>query len=227
MTIAHTLIQTFGQHASDAQADAMAQYMRHQFSFFGIAAPARKILTTNILKPLTRHLPFDALEPEIRQLWLAPERECQYAAIEILERYRKNIPDTALPFLQWLITEKSWWDTVDSIASHLVGFYFQQYPQQIAPTIDAWLASENLWLQRTCLIFQLRYRHQTDVALLLRNIEYLKSHKDFFIQKAIGWSLRQYARENPQTVLDFLAQHQDLSNLSKREATKGIQRHFK
>jgi len=124
---------------------------------------------------------------------------------------------------QFLIINKSWWDTVDYIASNLVGPYFRIYPEKIAPVTSHWMESRNMWLQRTCLLFQLKYRGDTDTGLLTGFIEQLKDSKEFFIRKAIGWSLREYSKTNPEFVISFV-RNNHLSGLSEREALKWIQR---
>ncbi|MFT6151359.1 MAG: 3-methyladenine DNA glycosylase AlkD [Flavobacteriales bacterium] len=120
-----------------------------------------------------------------------------------------------------MITNKSWWDTVDLITTNLVGNYFKLFPEQIIPITKIWMESDNIWLQRTCLIFQLKYKEEIDTDLLTDYILQLKDTKEFFINKAIGWILREYTRTNPEWVIDFVNKH-ELSNLSKREALKLI-----
>jgi 3-methyladenine DNA glycosylase AlkD len=118
-----------------------------------------------------------------------------------------------------LITQKSWWDTVDALAAWQVGDYFKKYPDQIIPYTNKWMDSGNMWLQRTCLIFQLKYKEETDFELLKSLIIPLSDSKEFFIQKAIGWALREYSKLFPQRVMDF-ASNQPMAKLSYREATE-------
>jgi len=118
-----------------------------------------------------------------------------------------------------MICQKSWWDTVDLIATNLVGKLFQKFPELILYYITKWATSENLWLQRTTLLFQIKYKDKTDAALLFKLIESFAGHPDFFIRKAIGWALREYSRTDPQLVAEFVKNHQ-LSSLSTKEAVK-------
>ena len=123
--------------------------------------------------------------------------------------------------LEELITHHSWWDTVDSIASNAVGEYFKAYPEMIPEVIERWRNSDNMWLNRTCLIFQLKYRDQLDFELLKSLIQQYLPVKEFFIQKAIGWSLRQHSKHDPAAVKAF-ADSLELSTVAKREAYKYI-----
>ena len=125
------------------------------------------------------------------------------------------------PLVEKWILENSWWDVVDVLAPKIMGPYFLMYPNQRDQWLDRWMKSENFWLQRVCIIFQLLYKSKTDTHLLASVINQLSSSKEFFIQKAIGWSLRQYARTDPDWVIQFVESNQ-LAPLSKREAVKRL-----
>jgi len=120
-----------------------------------------------------------------------------------------------------MITHKSWWDTVDLIATKLVGEYFRIFPDQRGRYVEKWIASNNIWLQRTSIIFQLNYKEELDKEFLAYVINSLTGSKEFFINKAIGWILRQYGRTNPGWVIDF-ANKTRLNSLSRREALRNI-----
>ena len=120
-----------------------------------------------------------------------------------------------------MITHKSWWDTIDRIAKKLVGEYFKVFPDKVDPYIEKWLESDNIWLQRTCLLFQLGYKEETDVDLLFKLVEELSEIDEFFIQKAIGWALREYSKIDPEVIRNFITSH-DLSSLATREGLKII-----
>jgi len=124
-----------------------------------------------------------------------------------------------LEFIEHLIVTKSWWDTVDGLASHIVGSVFYKNNTLRDQWCERWVESQNLWLQRSSLIFQLKYNKETDFPMLTRQIELLKSVDDFFIQKAIGWSLRQYGKYHPEAVRAYV-DISDLSSLATREALK-------
>ena len=120
---------------------------------------------------------------------------------------------------EFMIINKSWWDTVDMIASHLVGTHFKRFPGLIPAYTEKWMASGNFWLQRTALLFQLKYKKETDVELMSDLIKRLAGEKEFFIRKAIGWVLREYSKTDPEIVINFV-ENQQLSNLSRTEALK-------
>lgn len=217
-----SLQSTFENEQNKENAVAMEQYMRGMFPFVGLRAPDRELHS----RAFMRELKFNADEDIIsimRSLWEKPEREYQYVAVDYLVRNKRHLSLEHLDFIEYLIVTKSWWDTVDLIANHLVGALFSKYPQLIKERGDEWLHSDNIWLQRTMLLFQLKYKEATDKALLFSIIKQTLHIDKFFIQKAIGWSLREYSKANPDAVIDFIESH-ELSNLAVREGLKHIQR---
>ncbi len=119
-----------------------------------------------------------------------------------------------------MITHNSWWDSVDSTNSFVIGKYFLQFPEAIEPVTSKWNQSSNKWLQRMSILFQLIYKEKTNTTLLTEYIENTQLEEDFFIRKAIGWALRSYANTDAKWVIQFVKAHPQLSNLSKREALK-------
>lgn len=208
----------FAQYANAQNALAMTAYMKNHFSFFGIKAPDRKAVLKQFL---TKNAPppYPHLFEAVWELYAMPQRELHYCAVEMLEKSKKNWEIDDIVFFEKLIITNAWWDTVDFISVHIIGVYFQKYPDQMRPITEQWMASGNMWLQRVCLIFQLMYRQKTDTVLLFDYINRLKTSNEFFIQKAIGWALRQYARTDAQAVKDFV-ENTPLKPLSKREALK-------
>jgi 3-methyladenine DNA glycosylase AlkD len=155
--------------------------------------------------------------------WAQPQRDWQYVAMEITGKFVKSAGPELIDLAEWMITHKSWWDSVDYVAPNIAGMLFQKYPEIKLQYIESWMQSGNMWLQRACLIHQLRYNKTTDSALLFTLCERLAGHPDFFIRKAIGWSLRQYSKFSPEAVIGFVNAH-ELSNLSRKEALKAINR---
>jgi 3-methyladenine DNA glycosylase AlkD len=205
--------------ASRDMAKPMEKYMKNLFPYLGVKAPLRKTIYKAFIQ---NNLPTAiAWEEEVRYLWSLPEREFQYTAIELCWACRKMWNERTIDFFIELIKDKSWWDSVDAIASILVGHYFTVYPQKIDKYIISWSKDEHLWVRRTSIIFQLKYGAKTDWELLQRCIHNNLNSKEFFINKAIGWALRQYAKTNPSEVKELVL-HTNLSNLSKREALKHI-----
>lgn len=220
MEYLNPLREAFEQHADPGRAVQMSAYMRHKSAFYGIAAPIRQEISREFIR--TCGLPGkEQLESLAVYAWNQPEREWQYAAMEILERFARKGDDTLLPVAEFMITQKSWWDTVDYIAPNIAGAVFKKHPELIPSQTERWMNSGNLWLQRTSLLFQLKYRNETDQELLFRLCERLSDHKDFFIRKAIGWALREYSKRNPGAVMEFVHSH-SLSPLSRKEALKRI-----
>ncbi len=215
-----TLKQLFEQAAHPETAAGAAAYMKNISPFYGIRAPQRRLLLTDFIN--SQGLPAPEELAEItKSAWQQTQREFHYAAMEIAHRMRKKTDEEVLDLYEWMIVHKSWWDTVDFIAPNLLGTYFERFPGKRNPAMERWLKSDHIWLQRSCLLFQLKYKTKTDEKLLFELIEKLASHPAFFIRKAIGWSLREYAKTQPQAVAAFVEQT-SLSGLSKREALKHI-----
>lgn len=219
-TYAKQLRELLLKNRNKINAEQMEKYMRNQFEFIGIKAPELKALFKQYVaeKGWPKR---EELNEVIQELWAYPERELQMTALIILTKLVKEFTKEDIQLLEKIILEKSWWDTVDHIAKHLVGNYFQLYPEMKRPTLEKWLESEQLWLVRSCILFQLGYKQGTDEILLVEMIERSKHIKDFFIEKAIGWALREYAKTNPQFVMEFVETH-TLPKLSVREAIKNI-----
>lgn len=211
----------FEAHADPSAAAAMSRYMRNQFLFLGIASPLRRSLEQELLAKLRR-----ADEPELtvvaRYLWELPEREYQYTALALLGRAAKRLSPASLELCHDLIVLKSWWDTVDALAAQVVGIIVLGHPEEVA-RMDLWIESPHLWLRRSALIHQLKFKERTDTDRLFHYCLLMASDKDFFIRKAIGWALRQYSWTDPTAVREFVvANGALLSPLSKREALLAI-----
>jgi len=210
----------FQKHSNSENAFHMKKYMRNKFEFFGIKAPLRKEITRNFLRK--NNLPNVSFIKDISvELWKKPEREFQYFGMELLTKYLNLLESDFIRHFEYLITTKSWWDTVDFIAANLVGKHFLNHSELIIPITKTWVNSDNIWLQRTSILFQLKYKSNTDLPLLFNYINMLSHSNEFFIRKAIGWALREYSKTNPKIVIEFVNSH-DLSGLSRREALKRI-----
>jgi 3-methyladenine DNA glycosylase AlkD len=200
----------------------MKKYMKGQFEYFGINSPKRREIQKLFLAQ--NGLPEKAqLDDIIKNMWQLPEREFQYTCMEILGKLSNKAEKERIDLYEYLVLNKSWWDSVDFISSNLVGVHFQKYPELMIPYTEKWMNSANIWLQRTSLLFQLRYRNNTNLDLLTDYIQRLQGSREFFINKAIGWILREYSKTDPNWVIQFVKKHQ-LANLSKREALKWLQR---
>lgn len=210
----------FEQHANPENAAPMRKYMREQFDFFGIKTPERRRIFREFVSQ--QGLPeISHLEGIVRELWSAPQREYQYLALDLLRKMQRQWEPGFITLAQYLIVTKSWWDTVDALASHFVGGLFARFPQIRNHHISRWRDDDNIWLRRTTLLFQLRYKENTDEQLLFALIRDNLTSGEFFIQKAIGWALREYSKTNKRAVLDFVGRT-PLAPLSMREALKWL-----
>ena len=156
-------------------------------------------------------------------LWGLPEREYQYFAVDYLTSKSKTLARDHIALVGELITEKSWWDTVDALATKVVGPLCMKYPDIRHKEIQHFSESGNIWLIRTAILFQLKYKDKTDTKLLSGLIQKHSETGEFFVDKAIGWVLRQYAKTDAKWVLEFLNTH-TLAPLSTREAEKHLTR---
>lgn len=197
---------------------AMEAYMKNQFTFLGINQPARSIIVRELKNSFildwdqnTRNL--------ILLLWKADQREMQYLAMDIMKPLTKKMTLRDLDWVENLIVTKSWWDTVDFLASHLVGKILQSESSNMSYGMSR-IQHHNMWLQRTALLFQLKYKSHTDWELLQTLILMTENYTEFFIRKAQGWALREYSKTDPVSVRTFIENNPQLSGLTKREGLK-------
>ncbi len=208
----------FELHKNSDRALAMSAYMKGHFPFYGIPSPLRRTIQRDWHK---ENVWSEGLKWSIIfELWDQPEREFQYVACDWLSRWKDSeLEEQHIDFIEQLISTKSWWDSVDALAPNILNSYFNKFPHMEHPTIFRWLLTDNMWLRRSCLIYQLKRREKTDVKLLEACIEALIADRQFFIQKAIGWSLRQYAKHDPAYVSELI-NRLPIQGLALREASK-------
>ena len=216
------LLEAFESKRSPSYAEKMKSYMKGHFDYYGIQTPVRRDLQKDHIKSFG--LPGENdFEEIIKESWDWKERELQYFGLELYDKYLRKNDVVNIELIEYMVVNKSWWDTVDGIASWLIGTTLKRHPELIVPRTRKWMDSGNIWLQRCCLLFQLKYKEETDTVLLYSYILELAGNKTFWIRKAIGWILREYSKTNPEAVIDFVNRHQ-LSNLSRLEALKVINR---
>lgn len=216
------LTAAFDVHRDQAQAEPMAAYMRNQFPFLGITGTERRVLQREALAGTAKPTEVELAEIA-RCCWAQAEREYQYFACDYVRKHVKRCSPAFLPRLRELVTAKSWWDTVDSLA-HAVGVLVLAH-SELAVEMDRWIDDENLWVRRVALLHQLDFGAQTDERRLFDHCLRQAGDSDFFVRKAIGWALRQYSKTDPDAVCRFVADHDAaLSPLAKREALKWIDR---
>ncbi len=216
------LFSLFEQNANPELAQQMEKYMAFQFEFFGIQKPLRRKLQ-NLFWKKYGYPAEQELESVVRQLWDYPKREAQYAALDLMERFVDKLPSGFVNTAEELITTKSWWDSVDLLATKIVYGLFEKYPDLETTFFDTWLKSGNIWLQRTVLIYQLKRKQNINTDLLEQAVDYLSGSEEFFIQKAIGWILRELSKYRPDYVRRFVRSRQ-LPRLSRREALRYLNR---
>ncbi|KAF0199876.1 MAG: hypothetical protein FD166_304 [Bacteroidetes bacterium] len=210
----------FMPHSNAYNAGRMSRYMLDKYEFFGIHSPLRKKLVAGFVSMNGLPSP-EQLDDTVRHTWQLPQRELHYAIMEIASRKVYLTDPERIRLFEFMITTNSWWDTVDFIAANLVGPWLVRHKAATGNITQAFMESDNIWLQRTVLLFQLKYKKETDQELLFSTIRQLNSSKEFFIRKAIGWALREYSKTNPGSVISF-TDNTELSPLSRREALKVI-----
>lgn len=216
-----TLISEFSRNGEPNRAAWQEAYLKNQFPFFGIESPKRRALQQPFLQK--QYLPNKKeLSDLIHALWQMPQRELQMFAMDLTDKYKSKFEETDIALLEYMITHKSWWDSVDFIATTLVGAYFKRFPHLKYTYVNKWIESGNMWLQRTAVIFQMKYKDELDTQLLTDAIKPLLGSKEFFINKAIGWMLRQYSKTDAQWVMNYVSNTPQLAGLSKREALRLI-----
>jgi 3-methyladenine DNA glycosylase AlkD len=218
------LQQRFEANGNEKEALYMKKYMKGQYEYFGIKSPLRREILKNFLSEYGLP-PVNQLSVIIKDCWNAPQREYQYFIMEVLDKMARNAEKERIDLYEYMLLNKSWWDTVDYISANLVGNHFRLFPTQIISYTQKWISSGNIWMQRSALLFQLKYRDKTDLDLMTRYIEQLLGSKEFFINKAIGWVLRQHSKTDQDWVLTYVKINEDrLAPLSKREAVKWLER---
>lgn len=204
--------------ADPDRAAKMSAYLKNQFEFLGVMAGPRNEATREYIK--------DTSEGSVEDVWLAveecwaqPEREFQLLGADLLRKNAGRMSVQDLDRVRRLIERKSWWDTVDVLAPHVAGVIVRQHEQ--GAVMDEWVDADDFWVARAAILHQLFYKSGTDQERLFDYCRRRAADKEFFIRKALGWALRQYAKSNPSAVENFVTAHADeLSGLTKREALK-------
>ncbi|UOQ93003.1 DNA alkylation repair protein [Halobacillus shinanisalinarum] len=216
--IKDSIVKELSANRDTTQNEAMEKYMKNKFPFYGIKTPDRSKLVKQWLKSFTPMV-FSERAEAANLLFQEEERECHYAALALLDIESKQPPEEAIDVYKELLTTKPWWDTVDSISSNLCGRYLLHYNKKLQQITVDWSNSDHMWVRRASLLNQLSFKEKTNEQLLFPAIGKLKHEKEFFIEKAIGWSLREYSKTAPQAVISFI-ESTELRPLSKREGLK-------
>ena len=215
------LENAFAANENPENAFAMAKYMKNNFSFFGIKTEERRRIFKEIWKENKLEITANARAIAF-DLYSKQEREFHYCAIEILIKECKgNYKKEDIKWIERLISNNSWWDSVDTIAKNILGQYLLEFPLETKKVIERFSNTTNMWLNRSAILFQLGYKEKTNSDFLFSECLKQADSKEFFIQKAIGWALREYAKSNPEAVKEFV-KTSDLKPLSTKEALKNM-----
>ncbi|GGX67773.1 hypothetical protein GCM10010515_39150 [Streptomyces fructofermentans] len=220
-TVLERLTATYAAAADPRRAASARAYMKDIAPFLGLTTPDRRALSRVVLAGTPRPEEADCVAVALR-CWRLPEREYQYFAVDYLRRHVRRLSSGFLPVARRLVSTVPWWDTVDALAAHVVGGLVAADPA-LRADMDAWIEDDDLWIARTALLHQLRSKGDTDTERLFAYCVRQAGHPDFFIRKAIGWCLREYAKTDPDAVRAFVARERGrLSPLSVREALKNV-----
>ncbi|MFD5569211.1 DNA alkylation repair protein [Streptomyces cadmiisoli] len=220
-TLLERLTVTYASAADPERAAPMRAYMKDVAPFLGLTTPVRRALSRTVVAGTPRPDEADCTAVALR-CWRLPEREYHYFAVDYLRRHVGRCSSAFLPVARHLVTTVSWWDTVDALAAHVVGGLVAADPE-LRLDMDAWIVDDDLWVARTALLHQLRFKDRTDAERLFAYCLRQSGHPDFFVRKAIGWCLREYAKTDPGAVRAFLAcERGRFAPLAVREALKNV-----
>lgn len=221
MIFCNELEKAFTSNSNNENAVAMSKYMKNKFPFYGIKTVERRRIFKAIWSKNQNEVSDNPREIALL-LYSKQERELHYCALEILiKNLNTNYVKEDIQLIEKLIIINSWWDSVDVIAKFILGDYLRKFPSETDAIIILFSNSENMWLNRSAILFQLGYKEKTNFDLLKSVCDKHKFSSEFFIQKAIGWALREYGKTNPKAVKDFVFSS-NLKKLSKKEALKNI-----
>ncbi|MDO4432591.1 MAG: DNA alkylation repair protein [Aerococcaceae bacterium] len=213
------LRQLLQQASNPVNASAMSAYLRHQFVFFGIKKAELRPLTRLFLKEKAKATVIDWAF--VCDCWAQPEREFHYVALDYIRAMKRHLLPQDLPRLRYLVEHHSWWDSVDDVA-YSIGYLVKHFGELQQKMLD-WATDDSFWVRRVAIIHQLGHKEAVNTELLTKIITHNLGSREFFINKAIGWALRDYAKYNAAWVRNFLREHHDqLAPLSVREATKHL-----
>jgi 3-methyladenine DNA glycosylase AlkD len=221
MSFISQLEAAFNEKRNKENAFQMKKYMKNLFSFYGIKTVERRTIFLELSKLNQKEIKENYRE--IASTLMKKEfRELHYCGIEILmKNLKKNYKKDDINLIEIFLVTNSWWDSVDTISKYLLGQYLIEFPSETENVIERFSNSENMWLNRSAILFQLGYKKNTNYELLFSECEKHSQSKEFFIQKAIGWALREYGSVNPGLVLNFV-NNTDLKPLSRKEAIRKL-----
>ena len=205
------------QHKNEEQAQKMSKYMLNKFEYIGIKTPERREIFKNFFKEYKNEEKIDW--EFVNKCWENKYREFQYIAADYLKNMKDKLTIDDIPELKQLILEKSWWDTIDNLDMTIGTLALKD--SNVNKILMEWSLDENIWLRRIAIDHQLLRKEKTDIELLKKILENNLGQTEFFINKAIGWALRDYSKTNPEWVKNFIEENKEkMAKLSIKEASK-------
>jgi 3-methyladenine DNA glycosylase AlkD len=219
--IVQELIDSLTKKSDPSRALEMAAYMKNRFVFLGVSAPDRRAFQNDWMKKYASELASN-YRMIVEELYEQDYRELHQAGIDVFIKFSKGkMVENDSELIRHLLVTHSWWDSVDTVSKCILGGFLKQFPTKIQEVIEVHSTDENMWLNRSAILFQLGYKEKTNFELLKALCIQHKHSNEFFIQKAIGWALREYSKVDGQAVLNFV-NSTPLKPLSQREAIRLI-----
>ena len=205
------------QHKNEEQAQRMSKYMLNKFEYIGIKTPERREIFKNFFKEYKNGEKIDW--EFVNKCWENKYREFQYVGADYLKNMKDKLTIDDIPKFKRLILEKSWWDTIDNLDMTIGALALKD--SNVNKILLEWSLDENIWLRRIAIDHQLLRKEKTDIELLEKILKNNLEQTEFFINKAIGWALRDYSKTNPEWVKNFIEKNKEkMAKLSIREASK-------
>jgi len=218
------ITNTLNDNKNSKDAIQMQRYLKTTMPFYGVKSP---ILNTIVNDVNNLHLISNQEEYNsvIMDIWNLSHREEKYISIKLARKWKKYITLEALTVYEKMIREGQWWDFIDPISQGLIGILLMNNRFKMNKILDKWIKDENLWIRRSAILAHLKHKENTDYKKLFEYCLKCAHEKEFFIQKAIGWALREFSKTEPEIVYAFIQDNERvLSNLSKREGMKYIKK---
>ena len=205
------------QHKNEEQAQKMSKYMLNKFEYIGIKTPERREIFKNFFKEYKNEEKIDW--EFVNKCWENKYREFQYVAADYLKNMKDKLTINDIPKFKRLILEKSWWDTIDNLDMTIGALALKD--SNVNKILLEWSLDENIWLRRIAIDHQLLRKEKTNTELLEKILKNNLGQTEFFINKAIGWALRDYSKTNPEWVKNFIEKNKEkMAKLSIKEASK-------
>mgnify|MGYP000905152667 FL=1 len=205
------------QHKNEEQAQRMSKYMLNKFEYIGIKTPERRKIFKNFFKEYKNEEKIDW--EFVNKCWENKYREFQYVGVDYLKNMKDKLTIDDIPKLKQLILKKSWWDTIDNLDMTIGALALKD--SNVNKILMEWSLDENIWLRRIAIDHQLLRKEKTDIELLEKILKNNLGQTEFFINKAIGWALRDYSKTSPEWVKNFIEENKEkMAKLSIKEASK-------